>query len=292
MDDIAPALLEKIRSAFKRLYDADSRIKSLLSKVSKGTATYQESLKYAQITGELLSKALQGNISSSILPDGKMYFNIAQRILQPTLKNNYDLVSDVAQNVQQSLNDAAGIGLKAQKAVLNQDKIDGIINRISSEGTFDDVSWILGEPVTNFTMSVADDTLKENIEFQGKAGMAPKIVRKSAFKCCDWCESVVGTYTYPDVPKDVYRRHDNCRCTVDYVAGDKKTSVHSGQEGKRNYQVVHGMYEDYYVMSKEKRAQHLQEMQATASERKAAARQKRIDTWAKKKAEKEIMEGK
>lgn len=29
-----------------------------------------------------------------------------------------------------------------------------------------------------------------------------------------------GAYTYPDVSKDVYRRHANCRCIVDYDADD------------------------------------------------------------------------
>ena len=289
MDDIAPALLEKISNAFQSNIAKNHKISILLSKVEEGAATYTESLQYSELVGNELSKALTENIASAMLPDGKMYYNIAQRVLQPMLKSNYDLVSDIAQRVQQSLNDAAGIGLKAQKAKLNQSRIDGIVNRISSESTFDDVAWILAEPIINFSMSISDDTLKTNMEFQGKAGMAPKIVRTTAFKGCDWCKKLAGTYTYPDVPKDVYRRHDNCRCTVDYVAGSKKQSVHSGSEGKRNY--VLDKY-NTYVKSDDSRVSHIKEMQATEAQRKAAARQKRIDTWARKKEEKEALEGK
>ncbi|MEQ3347524.1 hypothetical protein [Peptoniphilus senegalensis] len=47
-------------------------------------------------------------------------------------------------------------------------------------------------------------------------------MRKEVGTCCDWCKEVVGTYEYPDVPKDVYRRHRFCKCTVDYLPGNGK----------------------------------------------------------------------
>ena len=58
-----------------------------------------------------------------------------------------------------------------------------------------------------------------------------KIVRKIAGNCCDWCKSLAGTYSYPNnVPNDVYRRHQRCRCTVDYMPGDGKIqNVHTKQ---------------------------------------------------------------
>lgn len=146
-----------------------------------------------------------------------MYYNIANRVITPTLTDNYNLVSDVTSEIQTSLNEAAGIGIKAVKPELNQDRIDGIINRISSEDNYDDVSWILDEPVKNFSQSIVDDSVKANAEFHAKAGLQPKIVRKLAGNCCKWCSILAGTYTYPNVPKDVYRRHERCRCTVNYI---------------------------------------------------------------------------
>lgn len=146
-----------------------------------------------------------------------MYYNIANRVITPTLTDNYNLVSDVTSEIQTSLNEAAGIGIKAVKPELNQDRIDGIINRISSEDNYDDVSWILDEPVKNFSQSIVDDSVKANTEFHAKAGLQPKIVRKLAGKCCEWCTKLAGTYSYPDVPKDVYRRHENCVCVLDYI---------------------------------------------------------------------------
>lgn len=61
--------------------------------------------------------------SSSVLPDGKMYYNIAKSILNPTMENNYNLITNVTNQIQTSLNSAAGIGIKPITPKLNQDRI-------------------------------------------------------------------------------------------------------------------------------------------------------------------------
>ena len=86
----------------------------------------------------------------------------------------------------------------------------------------------MAEPIVNFSQSIVDETIKANAEFQAKAGLRPKIIRREAGNCCDWCKGLVGTYTYPDVPEDVYKRHRYCRCTVDYYPRDgKKQNIHT-----------------------------------------------------------------
>lgn len=230
MDDIAPKLLGKIQKDFQTMFDKSEIISKLYAKVRDGTATYKEANDFAVEVGHILSKAYGQNLSSAVLPEGKMFYNIAQRIISPTMAHNYDLISEVTKEVQQSLNSKAGIGIKPMIPELNQDRINGIINRISGEDIFDKVKWILGEPVVNFSQSIVDDSIRVNAEFHGKAGMKPKIVRKIAGNCCEWCKAVAGKYSYPDVPKDVYRRHQRCRCTVDYVPGDGKVqNVHTKQ---------------------------------------------------------------
>lgn len=139
------------------------------------------------------------------------------------MKTNFDLVSDYSREVQGVLNDESNISLKAIKPEINQDRIDGIVNKISGYDDFKEGKWLLAEPIINFSQSIVDHTIKTNADFQHKAGLHLKVIREEAGNCCDWCKSLVGTYDYPeDVPKDVWRRHRHCRCTVDYLPGDGK----------------------------------------------------------------------
>lgn len=281
--DIAPSLLKTIQTDFQSMFDKSSVISSLYAKVRDGTATYVEANEFAIETGDILAKAFHNNLSSSVLPDGRMYYNIAQRIFEPTMTKNYDLITEITNQVQTLLNKSAGIGIKAITPELNKDKITGIVNRVSDAGNFDDVAWILDEPIKTFSQSIVDDSIRVNAEFQYDAGVNPKIVRISTGTCCEWCNAIAGEYNYPDVPKEVYQRHNYCRCKVDYVVGKDRKNVHNGNTGRRRY--VKDKYGSY-VLSKDARIARAKQMEATEKERKAEARRKRIETWQKKKEEK------
>lgn len=216
VEDIVPSLLKKIKSEFEGARLDSEVLKDLLSKLHHSKASYLDANQYAIEIGEILSKALGASLTNETLPDGKMYYNIAQRVLTDVLGRNHELVSDYAEQVQKNLNSEAKIGLTAQVPELNQDRIDGLVNRLASEESFDDVRWLLEEPVVNFTQSIIDDSIQKNAEFHHKSGLQPEIVRKAAYHCCEWCQEVQGTYKYPRVPKDIYRRHKCCKCTVDY----------------------------------------------------------------------------
>lgn len=228
MEDVAPELLKMICAEFDGAVKQSSTLKGVEEKILKGTATYAEANQYAIEVGKILANTYKNNISSAVLPDGKLYYNIADRIISPTMRNNFDLISKVSAQIQKILNDNAGIGINAIQPDMNMDRVEGIVNRVSNAENYDDVSWILQEPIVNFSQSIVDAFVKENSEFQGRAGLSPKIVRKLAGGCCEWCSRIAGTYTYPDVPDDVYRRHQRCKCTVEYDPGTgKRQNVHT-----------------------------------------------------------------
>lgn len=222
MEDIAPGLLEKIQKQFYRDIEENRIIKNFKKQAQRGKTSYSQANEAAQEIGKILAQAYSDNLSSEILPDGKMYYNIASRVLNPTLTEAYEMAADNAKIIQQIMNEAADIGIKPMRPKIQQDNIDGIVNRISSEEHFDDVKWILDAPVRNLVQKAMDDTVQKNADFHAKAGLKPKIIRKSSGHCCEWCNQVAGTYVYPDVPKDVFRRHDNCDCIVEYYPGDGK----------------------------------------------------------------------
>lgn len=226
--DIVPGLLEKLQEDFKKKFDTSSEIKRLNKLLDEGESTYKEANELSIEVGNILAEVYMDNLSSEVLPDGKMYYNIADRIINPTMKQNYNLVSAYSSQTQTTLNKEVGMNIKGVEPDLNQDRIDGIVERLSKEDDFDKIKWILNEPIKNFTQAIVDDSIKANVDFHNKLGLKPKIIRKEVGNCCDWCKEVVGAYEYPDVPKDVYRRHRFCRCTVDYHPGDGKIqNVHS-----------------------------------------------------------------
>ncbi len=222
VEDIVPSLLKKIKSEFEGARLDSEVLKYLLSKLHHSKASYLDANQYAIEIGDILSKALGASLTNETLPDGKMYYNIAQRVLTDVLGRNHELVSDYTEQVQKNLNSEAKIGLTAQVPELNRDRIAGIVNRFSSEDNFEDVSWLLGEPIVNFTQSIVDDTIRKNAEFHAEVGLSPKIVRTTVGNCCKWCQKLAGSYVYPNVPHDVYRRHQNCRCIVNYKTSDGK----------------------------------------------------------------------
>ncbi len=228
--DIVPGLLESIETQFdQRTYDS-KKLKHALSLLKTKKATYLDANDFAIEVGEILADVLSTNITAKILPDGKMYFNVADRIMNSTMQKNYDLISGFAGDIQTELNHAAGLKIKSQSAPLNQDRIDGIINRVASTENFDDIKWILKEPIVNFSQSVIDDMIQTNVEFQAKSGLHPKITRRVVGRACKWCKSLAGSFEYSQTPDDIYRRHENCRCTVDYDPGSgKKQDVWSKQ---------------------------------------------------------------
>lgn len=110
------------------------------------------------------------------------------------------------------------------------DRTQGIIDRLAGAESYDDIKWILKSGVlTNYTESVVDAKIKANYEFQGRAGLWPSVERIAVGKTCEWCQGVAGKYEGPQVPRDVWRRHDNCNCIIKYTASTGRVDTLRGR---------------------------------------------------------------
>lgn len=230
--DIAPDLMEKITSDFQENMKNSSEIQKLAKKISKKTATYREAQKYAIKTSEIMSDALLSNISADMLPDGKLYYNIAQRILQEALgeSGTYGYIGTYCDEVQRILNEAANVGIRPVTPKLNQDRINGIVDIVSGKDNFDEIKYMLAEPIVNYGQAIVDEAVRCNADFQFKSGLSPKIIRISTGNCCEWCDRLAGTYDYETIKtgSDVWKRHKHCRCLVEYHPGNgKRQNVHT-----------------------------------------------------------------
>ena len=81
---------------------------------------------------------------------------------------------------------------------------------------WNEVDNIISRSIENNAQSIFDNFIKENAKQRDKVGITSKIVRKLHGETCEWCRMLAGVYTYGEEPREVYMRHDNCDCTVEY----------------------------------------------------------------------------
>ena len=227
--DVGADLLKKITNAFAKKYDDDITISVLEARLASEKATLEDAMTYAERVGEILANVYQETLSSSVLPNGKMYWNIAQKVIKEPLVNNYTLTANASMQAVDATNKRYGVNIKAQKPTLGSDRISNIANKVVQYDSYDDAAYMLGEPVKNFSRSVVDDTVHENADFQAKAGVDVKIVRTmTGRETCDWCRARAGTYKYEnvrDTGNDVWQRHDYCDCRIEYVSSKESYDI-------------------------------------------------------------------
>lgn len=224
--DVVPVLNERIQTSFKSYVMKDRRIAQISKRIRDGTATFVDGHDYAERLGENLSRALLENLRADTLPDGKLYYNIAKRTVTPALETNYELTNEAAADIQKLLDVKVGIGLGAVKADFPDQRIQGLIDKMTADGiTLENALVWLMEPIVNNSEAFFDDFIDSNAKFRNDVGLKATITRKVAGNCCDWCAAMAGTYDYASAPDDIYRRHEFCRCTVTYQSGKTSQNV-------------------------------------------------------------------
>ncbi|HCK88663.1 MAG TPA: hypothetical protein DHW39_07615 [Erysipelotrichaceae bacterium] len=244
MTELGAELLAKASESFANRIASDRKLKRILAKIRDGTS-YFDANEYAVRLGELLSNALNEST------DGLAFMSseVAQELLEPLLTQDHELISDVIAQVQKNMNEMNGIGLNPLLPDVDTDRINGFIHKIASGDTLDEVRWMFGEPVINYSLSVVDKGIEKNAKATSKIGLKAYIVRKaeaSGTKTikrgnktyryttpCRWCKDLEGRYDYEDVRdkgNDIYRRHESCRCQVTYENGTNQQDVWSKAE--------------------------------------------------------------
>lgn len=235
--DIVPELNERIEASFDGYVMRDRQLSQISNRIRDGTATLKDAHSYAERLGEDLSKALVNTLTPDALPNGTLYYNIAQRTIIPGLQNNYRLVNDAAEVIQKAIDQKSKIGLGIVRADFPLERINGLIDKITQDTVPVDmvIRW-LQEPIVNNSEAFADDFMRSNASFRSKAGLKATITRIADPKCCDWCAALEGTYEYGKQPDDIYRRHEFCRCVVTYQSEKTSQNVWSKREWETSEQ--------------------------------------------------------
>ena len=229
--DVVPQLNEAIQTSFKTNVMKDRKIAQISKRIRDGTATFVDGHDYAERLGENLSKALQDNLTAQTLPDGRLYYNIAKRTVTPALEENYELTNEIAADIQKMLDAKANIGLGAVKADFPKERIQGLIDKMTADGiTLEEALIWLAEPIINNSEAFFDDFIDSNAKFRNDVGLKATLTRTVEAGCCEWCSNLAGTYDYATAPREIYQRHEFCRCAVTYQCAKKSQNVWTKRE--------------------------------------------------------------
>ena len=225
MDDI----IEVIKKEFKEICRTDKQLMDIKDKIIKGTANFMDISVYARRLGELTRQVIESHYPG-YEPHSDELRTFADSIIKDMLKDNYEDVYKKDAAVQIIADKNKKIGIKALKPDFPTERVRTVISAVIAAETNELALRRIVSPMENITASFHDDYIQKNAEFRGKAGLNCYIERTDGHKCCDWCAKLAGKYHYPDeVPKDVYRRHDNCTCDVSYVSYVGRQNVHTKQ---------------------------------------------------------------
>lgn len=233
-------LLQQILARYGNGKAGSRKLNAVARKVSDGLGDYADAQNYAIEAGRLLTNALREDLPEA-LTDGRLYREFADVLVRTPLETAGRDVAQIATAVQESLNQAAGIGLSAIVPEMNEDQVTGIITGICNADSYEAGKNTMLAQVENCLEGYVDDFVRENADFQYKAGLSPTIERKTTGKCCTWCSDLAGNYLYSEVRdrgNDVFKRHKYCHCQVLFNPGNgskRRQNVHTRQwtdEGK------------------------------------------------------------
>lgn len=210
------AISDKIKSDLVKLSKSNGHLQSIIKRLESGKANLTDVDDFAQATGTVLKKVFEKSITES--PKAFTDEQLIAEILGDIFGDNYDLINSVAENIQKQLDKAAGIGIKPQRADFPSERIENLAKVTAQKDLTDKTS--LSEftaSVENINGSIFTDYVKTNADFRSKAGLRVYVIRSDHSKCCAWCSKLAGKYVYPDVPKDIWRRHKRCTCEITYV---------------------------------------------------------------------------
>lgn len=212
---------DALRAVLRELMSADGICRKTIQDAEQGTMRYAQANRYAQRIGELLGEAIR---VLGGLPEG-VTLQEAQAVLLPALHQNYELAAEAAQAAQDTANAASQIGLKAAAPTRRPGRAEGIVREVAEKG-YQKIRLSFEDQLVTYSQSAVDDAVAVNAYRQANAGLSPRILRSVRGGCCRWCEALAGVYEYNEgMPRDIYRRHENCRCTVEYLDAKRVQNI-------------------------------------------------------------------
>ena len=210
-----------VQDEIRQRIEKDALLARLRKKIDSGKGTYTDSFAYSDRAGKLL-----GEVFSRRLPD--IPLEEREALCVELLRDRYTDINALCDRVQKALDEAQGLHLAPQHAPFNGERAHQIGSSLRDLSKPVEILQRRAEsaPATA-TRAMHDDRMEAEAKFRSRAGLKCWITRKTDGKCCEWCDKMAGRFEYGEEPDDIYRRHDNCGCSVTYENGRQRQDVWS-----------------------------------------------------------------
>lgn len=216
--------LQSVLLDVKQRIENDKKLSKLRQKVNSGKATYADTAAYSTHVGNLLGDTFAQHILS-VSPE------LREALTVELMHDRYMDINAIIDRVQKSMDEAQGLHLAPQHAPFYDDRAHQIGSALADPTVPDETIKRRARAATaTATKSMHDDRMKTEAKFRSRAGLKCFITRNAVSGCCEWCTAMAGRYAYGEEPDDIYRRHDNCDCTVTFENGRKRQDVWSKRE--------------------------------------------------------------
>ncbi|MBQ8122510.1 MAG: hypothetical protein IJ170_04245 [Ruminococcus sp.] len=211
---------EQLSAAIESRIASDPQLRALRKKISQGTATLAESSKYSQLCAQIMGQKLSGQVLGLSDREG---------VCTQLLHDRYSDVNQVCEQVMRSVDERAGIAMNPRHAAFPAERVQQLAHSLTDPTVPDEtIQRRANTGAANVAISFHDDFVDENAAFRSDAGYECYITRVVGGASCPWCSAMAGRYKYPDeTPDDIFRRHDNCTCTVTFEQGRFRQDVWS-----------------------------------------------------------------
>ena len=199
-----------VREEAKWCIQQDGMLAEIRKKIRSGKATYEDTAAYSARAGKMIG-ALFSRRLPEIPPEER------EQLCVELLHDQYIDINAAVDAAQRYLDERLGIQLAPQHAPFDSERGHQIGSSLRDLSKPVETLQRRAKAATETTVkSMHDDRMKTEAKFRSRAGLKCTVNRIAAAKCCEWCDQVAGKYAYEDTPPDLWRRHDNCNCTIVY----------------------------------------------------------------------------
>lgn len=208
---------KQLREAIDKKLSTDPEFRTIVKRINGGRATFIDTERYAQITARAVSRELSAEVLDLSDREG---------ITTQILRDSYEDINATCARVQRAMDEKAGIHIRPQQENFPAERVQQFTHSLVDPTVEDSVIKRRARAGSDtIVKSAHDDFIRKNATFRNDAGLTCYIIREGT-NCCEWCSSVAGKYSFGTQPDGIFRRHDNCDCTI----------IYDGQvlRGKRN----------------------------------------------------------